>query len=258
MITNYAQIDSLVERYQQGDKEAAEDLIEVFTPYMTKFIRIIKNNVIDFNNKDSRNFLLLFIPDKKVRQDMKRAKQSIHARRVAYDTLALVNKTCDVLTEEDVSQDLIVILLSLAKRYKKDKHYFCGYVYNTFKYELYRRITDITKDPLTFSSLSNIRFSDGEYEEDEFGCDEVDVTTEFPLVISEDDSVLEYNWIQGHTCGDAFIELTPVERQILVYSFQEGLDDTVIAKKLGYHRHTIRTKKLKAIEKIRGSLNETG
>ncbi len=251
-IPNYQLIDSLVANYQNGSKDSASELIDMFSPYINKYIKMLKENIIDLNNKDSRFFILLFVSDAKLRKQLHRSKQPSEARKAAYDALSFINKTCTLLTEEDITQELIMILLILAKRYKQSqgKNFFTGYVYNVFRYELFRRVIEITGDPLTFSAVSNLNYNDEENEEDNNFTNDPNLHIEVAFIDSED-NVLDYNWEQGHTCSEEFLELTTFERKILKMSYQDGFDDKAIGERVGMHRHTIRTRKKEAIDKVR-------
>ncbi len=246
--TDYEKIDNLVKLYQNGDKDAAEELVMGFEPYLSKYVNLLKYDVVDIMNRDTRGFLSVFINDRGVRTSLSRNKLPKHAYKAIHDVAAMLNKTCIGISEEDLHQELIVILLTLAKRFKKrgKKKNFCGYVYNTFRYELARRIMDMTRDPIAFRADLNIRFDDEVYDAKEM---EISMpVSNMPMV--EDDDDLGHNWILGHTCGDEFAELTRLERIILKMALADEMDDMLIGEQLGMHRHTIRKKKARAIEKV--------
>ncbi len=250
--TDYEHIDNLVKLYQGGNKDAAEELIVGFEPYLNKYIGLLKYDAVDIRNRDTRSFLSLFVNDKAIRISLARSKFPKQAYKAVHDVAAMLNKTCEGIDEEDLRQELIVVLLTLAKRFKKQgkKKNFCGYVYNTFRYEIARRIMDITRDPLVFRIHSNIRFDDEIYE-----TEEEDTTSSIPgMPVVEDDDDLGNNWVLGHTCSEEFLDLTRLERLVLKMSLVDGIEDTIIAQKLGMHRHTIKNKKDKGIEKIRQSV----
>jgi hypothetical protein len=171
---DYDLVDQLVEKYQAGDQDAAEELINQLSPYMIKFFKIIRLGVIDLNDRDSRRFISLFIDDYGARDKLKKKFQSRDARNEAYQAALMVQSMCSQIPAEDIVQELIVILLTLAKRFIKHrkKVNFCGYLYNGFRFELARRIKIITVDPLTHRTDFNVSFDDGEYISDEDLIDE--------------------------------------------------------------------------------------
>jgi hypothetical protein len=62
---------------------------------------------------------------------------------------------------------------------------------------------------------------------------------------------LDLNWINGITTNDLFSILKPIDREILLLYYINGLNDTMIAKKLRYsYRETITRRRIKAIERI--------
>ncbi len=252
-IKDYGRIEELVARYQEGDQAAATELIDTFQNYLDKFAGVLVDGVVDLRNRDTRNFIILFIADEGVRKSLRRARYNKAVHSAAYDVVSLVHKTCGAYEPEDIQQELVLILLTLAKRYKKkgSKHNFCGYLYNVFRYDLYRRVLAMTRDPAVFSLLDNVSYNDTSYINlDSDFTDQDELYIDMPYIANEDDC-LDYNWIQGYTCDDAFDGLSKLDRYILKLSYEDGVTDVDIAKKLGMHRHTIRTKKRDAIEKVR-------
>ena len=66
-----------------------------------------------------------------------------------------------------------------------------------------------------------------------------------------DNSLFNFNWINGTTCHELFQTLTPFERNILVFSYIYKQTDKEIADHYGLCRATINRKKKAAIEKIK-------
>lgn len=252
-IDNYDHIDGLVASYQGGNQSAAEELIEIFQNYLDKFAAILIDGHADLRNRDTRNFIILFISDPNIRKNLKRARYNRVSRSSAYDVVSLLQKTCSAYEPDDISQELILILLSLANRYAKKgkKHNFCGYLYNVFRYDLYRRVLAMTRDPAVFSLLDNIPYNDINYVNmDSDFTDQDELYIDVPFIDEEGDS-LDHNWVHGYTCNDAFDVLSKLERYILKLSYEDEMTDIDIGKKLSMHRHTIRTKKAYAIQKVR-------
>jgi RNA polymerase sigma factor (sigma-70 family) len=249
---DYDLVDQLVEKYQAGDQDAAEELINQLSPYMIKFFKIIRLGVIDLNDRDSRRFISLFIDDYGARDKLKKKFQSRDARNEAYQAALMVQSMCSQIPAEDIVQELIVILLTLAKRFIKHrkKVNFCGYLYNGFRFELARRIKIITVDPLTHRTDFNVSFDDGEYISDEDLIDENELAfCNEPIMELEED--LGNSWIRGITCGDMFEDLTPMQRMILKLYYIDGENDSSIGDKLGIHRTTVKSQRVKAEENLK-------
>lgn len=253
----YEYIEDLVMKYQAGDTESGLQVIKAFEPYFTKYHRILKNGHIDLKDKDSRKFISLFIQDKEVRQKLKKHYQSKEVRNSTYKAAIMLSKICASVPQDDFKQDFCLILLRLCKRYKKrgKKTNFCGYAYNVFRYELHRRIVELTKDPITYRSETNLSFNETHYitpnEEYFVSRKAVDGV---PVVIQDDE--LGNNWITGLTCDDAFVCLTPLQRMIIKGYYAEVYSDVGIADKLGMHKNTIYRNRQKAEDIIAEELGE--
>ena len=213
---DYALIDQLVIKYQNDNQEAAEELIRQLSPYMVKFLKIIKLGLIDLSDRDSRRFISLFVDDKDVRVKLKKAYQPSNARKEAYQAVTMLQSACTDIPYEDIIQELIVVLLTLAKRFakKREKVNFCGYLYNAFRFELGRRIKSIIRDPLVYRADFNLSYNDEECSGEEVNFDNMaHMHTNEPIVMIEEE--LENSWIRGITCGEEFSQITQLQRIIL-------------------------------------------
>lgn len=157
-LESYEHIEKLVEQCQQGDNDAAMELLDLFKSYLGKYFLLIKEGIINFDDRDTRNFLNLFISNKSTREALKRSRQSSETRTEAYKAAHSLKSRCKSLDKEDLEQELACAFLVLVHRYKKKgkNKNFAGYLYNAYRYELYRQIDKITKDPVGFSSEFNI------------------------------------------------------------------------------------------------------
>jgi len=251
---NYSLIDELVMKYQSGSEEAAEELIRQLAPYMLKFFKIIRLGIIDLSDKDSRKFISLFIDDHKIRSKLKAAYQPAEARKEAYQAAQTIQILCTDIPSEDIIHELIVILLTLARRFtkKRSKVNFCGYLCNAYRFELARRIKAMTTDPLSYRADLNLSYNDQEYlNEENLVEDNIQVYVNEPLVVIEEE--LGNSWIRGITCSERFAKLTPLQRIILKMHYLDGEGDTAIADRLGIHRNTVREQRMKAEEILRDS-----
>jgi len=249
---DYDLVDELVQKYQDGDRDAAEELIRQLAPYMIKFFKILRLGIIDLSDRDSRRFISLFIEKPDIRAKLKKAFQSSDARNEAYQAALMVQSMCSEIPSEDIIQELIVVLLTLAKRFTKHrkKVNFCGYLYNSYRFELGRRIKSITADPLAHRSDFNVSYNDGEYlNKEDLIEDNARVFINEPLMILEDE--LGNSWVRGLTCGEEFSRLTQLQRIILKMHYIDGEGDTAIAERLGLHRNTVRSQRVRAEELLR-------
>lgn len=248
----YKQIDILVDGYQQGNSASAEKLVEFFDPFLKKYLKIIKGGVISLSDKDSRKFVSLFMADAIARKGLQKSFQSTETRNKAYQAVVMITGMTKNIPDEDLEQELICILLLMAGRYKKrgKKINFCGYVYSSFKFEVYRMLSKLTMDPLVHGCDLALRFNDEAYidEDNDVESDDAIYIEELMMILDEE---LGNSWVRGLTCGEEFEELTPIERLILRMKYQEGRTDIYIADRLQMHRNTVRTQRIKAIDKIK-------
>ncbi len=247
----YDHIDELVIRYQEGDNSCGILLLDAFEPYLIKFLKIIQDGLLNLNDKDSCKFISLFIADEEIRKNLTKTNQSVGIRNEAHKTASFLSQTCSCMSSDDIKQELRVTFLTLAKRWKKGgvKTNFCGYIYNSFRYELHRNLIETIKDPLSYKAYMNIRYDDtdviSEYEDYKKDIDFDDVL----MLVIEDE--LDNSWIEGITCSDMFIALTPLQRSIVKHYYIDGLTDQKIASKLKMHVNTIFIHRRKAVNLLK-------
>lgn len=227
-------------------KQAAEDLLNSFYPLIRKYTLLIKTGKIDFKDKEQKDFISLFISDIELKRALGRKKQSPGAKEAIYYKFNFVKETYGSNEERDVIIDLQMLVLKLAKRYKKTNRNFGAYIFNTYKFEVFRHIQSFTENPL------NISYRNIEYE------DYMKTTTEESIEDNTfEDSKYEDNvgipdleWIAGDTCSKNFKSLSPIERKIIVMYYMEERNDKQIADMLGIHINTVNQKRRLATEKL--------
>jgi len=241
----YLIIEDLVKDFQQGNRETGEKIIEHFFPFTLKYMQLIKYGIMNYHDKDIRFFIAMFVADPFIRTMIRYGKRKPADGEVAaYNTVNVIKETCKSLEECDLTQEMALIILIMATRYRpKGKSNFCGYMYNVFKYELYRKLVKITKDPITYSTTLE------DYTKDEDFTQNESLYIISPNVVNLE-SALDYNWVHGITCSDAFSELTELERLLLKLTYEDHLTDIEISEKVGLHRHTIRKKKIACLKKV--------
>lgn len=195
----------------------------------------------------------------------------------------------------DIYNELVLALLNMANKYKvitdeNDPHYkkngtFHMYVSKCFHWEAHRFLKKLIADPLAHFEMLNFHDSFDDFDAD--GITENDlvlVDTEFAshldklvdqwdrqerirqskkLTLREDsdidiysDDVLNFNWVNGITCSEAFQVLTPYERELLIYTFIEKKSSQEISEIYGCHRATINQHRKRAIEKVKTKVRQ--
>jgi RNA polymerase sigma factor (sigma-70 family) len=256
---DYKKVDAIVERYKSGDTTAGNELIERFKPYTLKYVALLTGNG-NVNDPDCRRFLSLFIEDRKTRKALYIGRYTQEERSVIFTSLGNLVQICSFMEQEEIIQEMNLVLLTLADRYKEQGKGFTGYVNGSYYYELGRRIHDLIKDPVIYQRENMVSYSDVMFADPGADIDDVDIIDRIDnmLITNEDDNVLNNSWVQGLTCGEVFLSLTPLERLIIKYHDQDNLTDNQIAQRLGLHMDTVRRKRAKAKKTLEREMNAHG
>lgn len=252
----YDYIDELVLQFQAGDQQAAAELIEFFQPYFLKYISLIKDGKIRFSDRDTRRFVSLFMNDPETSRLLHKRRQSQSVKSNAYRTVNYLQKACYNIDTEDLKQEMYVAFLTMAKRWKKKngKSNFSGYLYNAFRYYLFRSICLLIKDPVSNNTHLNLRYYDEDnLPEDEDVASKINLDRQITVVIEDE---IDINWTRGYTCSEEFLQLTNLQRTILKYYYHDDLNDKEIANKTGLHINTIFKNRTKAVEILRDQVGQ--
>jgi DNA-directed RNA polymerase specialized sigma24 family protein len=264
-------IDQVVFAYQAGDRKAGEEILSLFgchpgqkdfESYIGKYYKLLKFGKINFNDRDTRHFIRLFMSDVEARKAMIPWYQYAPTTKAARKSIQTVSNMLRTMENDDFEQDLRVLLLQQAKRYKKmsKKIFFTGYLYNSYRYELKRHIEKLTKRKDVFKPLDMQRAPEDVAGGPENLLDLDSIVLEDTPTIQEDD-VLGNSWVRGLTCGEAFRQLTSLQRLIIKLHYEDGYTDGEIGKKLNMHINTIhrhRKKSTLMIESRRKELIQEG
>jgi len=249
----YTHIDQLVIDYQDNEnrEKAITKLIQAFQPYLMKYFKLLRDGRINLKDVDSRKFIGMFVANSQIRKALSKSRLTPDAKNAAYQAAHFISANLQYTSSEDIMQELICILLTLANNYLKTrkKLTFAGYVFNAFRYYLYRHLRPYTTDPLTYASNLIIRYNDNEYSEDENAYEDIDPYQESNYLTAPYED-LDINWIYGKTCSSIFSALSPLDRLILRMSYIDGVSDTEIAAKTGFHLNTINKRRNSAIKLI--------
>lgn len=252
----WQEVEILVMKYQsqfedETKTEEAEvamiSLLERFYPLFKKYLILIKSAQINFNDSESRRFVINFIGDPYLKAALKRQKQSAAVRGPIYQRFSFVKETYGTLDEDEIMNDLKFLFIVLAKRYKQMGRNFCAYVYNSYCYEVARHVKKFIDNP------ANIHYRNIEYEDYMQKYAEEAVADEVPL----DDRLFEneiglpnMSWINGIGCSEPFNKLTPFERKLLIKYYLEDLNDRQVAEIFGVHINAVNSKRRSATEGI--------
>ena len=235
--------EDCTEKEKKYAQDCGYELITKFSPLFKKYIQLLKYTNVDWTDRETKEFIALFIDNYELKKALYRKKINASNRAEVYVKFNFVIETYGKISEEDMEADLNMCLLILAKRYKVVGKNFCGYVYNAFRHEVARHIKRFIGNPL------NIQYKNFQFE-DWVNSDDTSVK-----VLEYEDNYYEnltglpdISWINGQYCADIFKELTTFQRKILVKYYLEDWNDRQIAEYLGAHINTVNQKRREAIE----------
>lgn len=250
----WSEIEELVLEYQKYlhdpidsnlSKDAADILIQRFSPLFKSYLTVIKYNQIDWNSKEQKMFVSQFIGDRNLKRALNRKKTTSEFKAKIYHAFNFVTTTYGILSEEDILSDLYLCFLVLMKRYKQKGKNFCAYVANSYHFEISRYIKKQISNPLM------VNYKNYKYE------DIINGNEDHELNIIHEDNYYEsvtglpdHTWINGDTCGDLFSDFTPYQRKILIKYYLEDYNDRQISEMFGSNIGTINSKRRNAVDKL--------
>lgn len=231
-------------------KEAAARILDKFSPLLKKYTTLLKSGQIDWNDKEMKLFVSNFIDNVSLQKALQRKKQKAEYRSQIYASFNFVKETYGELPEDEILLDLQTLLLTMAQRYKQVGRNFCSYIYNCFRFEVARHITKFIRNPL------NISYKNLAYEDCINGQSDFNIEQSYEDNYYEDlTGIPNSSWILGENCSEAFANLTPLDRKILVKYYLEEWKDKQIADHFGMHINTVNQRRRSAAKKIAQNIN---
>lgn len=278
---HYLLIHNLVYEYQNGSEEAASKLLLFFTKFFTNYAMLIKFGKFNISYFSIRNFVKLFIENKKERNTIN--KYSYYnfssGKKTVSRTIKIIESVFQESTYDDIINDLKTIFLIMCKKYKDTKPTFHIYINRTFHFNAYRYWEKRIRDPIGRGSSVSI-FDQMEKDSCQKGIKYADIITSeednvetekiinninahyiiehssMPIIKTRkkdiyDNEFIDENWVNGVSCeNDAFKILTPLERKIIKYWYIDNLTDTEISNIIGLCRGNINKRRNIAKQKI--------
>lgn len=261
-LEEWADIEELVVLYQSQFEEnaseeakmkaqdAIDELIAKFNPLFKKYIILLKTGQINFKDQEMKLFVYSFLDDSRLKAELKKPNQKAEVRKEIYDRFNFIKETFGSLDEEEILVDLQVIFMTVAKRYKQMGRSFCGYLYNCFRFEVYRHIKKFLKNPI------NIPYRHTQFEDYMQFIEEPSFEEDYEDRFYESNlGIPDFNWILGETCGDVFKRLSVHERKIIIKYYLEDWNDRQISEEFGIHINTVNQKRRCATLKIAEGLD---
>lgn len=229
---------------KKQSQQAMIELIERFSPLFKKYTQLLSTGQIDFDDMESKMFVMLFIDDKYLQGTLKRYVIAPQQKTDIAHKFNFVKENYGSIQHEEILTDLHVLFMTISRRYKQMGKSFCGYLYNAYRHEVARHIKKHIKNPI------NIKYKNVEYE-DEINSSDFVVENNYEDHYYEDAMGMpDASWIQGSSCTDIFADLDPLERKIIVKYYLEFCNDRQISECFGIHINTINNSRRHATELI--------
>lgn len=254
MKTDYEYIDNLVFQYQQGSDKAGLEIIQLFgycpqtkelSNYLHKYFSLLRYGVINFRDRDTRQFIRLFTSDPVHNKALIPHYQYADTKKAARKTVQMINDRLSHISDNELTHDLCILLLEQAKRFKKksEKINFCGYLYNSYRYRVHDYYAPYFRD---------LSYSDRIEPLEDYIDEQSEITIKdswyHDLYFENEEASLGFNWILGRTATYPFDQLTTFERTLLSLYDDKKHTYEEVGNIMGYHRDTIwqKRKQIKA------------
>lgn len=246
------EVQSLVSAYQNGDEQAAAQLLQIFGNFINKYVSVLYNGNMMLNNNDVRQFLKLFVNDKALKQKLGKNRLSYADKNQLAEILSgLQYMILRYNTEEDVRQTVELTFLECAIRYERRGEVpFSGFIYRYFLFLMKKNVVNVLVSQLGRKTFPL------KLEEDMDGDEEDGLTPgfEIPPEPGIEDLIgtheINEEWVAGDTALPPFDNLTVQERQILKWRFSDGDSTRTIAERVTENPNTVRDRLNTAREKI--------
>jgi len=257
------EMQDLIAKAKKGSGKSQEELLKVFSNFLTKYISLLYYGKFNLNDYDIRRFISLFIKDPSTRFALMKNKMSGSNMRVINECMRGIHyMTKRYGDEEDIRQTVYMTFFQCIGRYeRKDSAKgpipFSGFLYSYFFYLLKKNVDTFLIDQLgrkTFPLLDDDATND---ESDEnfvigFKADPVEYSMEQLLAA---DKIDEF-WVLGEKNIAPFDRLTVQERQLLKWRYVDGQRSSEISQKVNEHPNTVREHLSKIKNKVKDLILE--
>jgi len=260
------QIDELVAAYQAGDEEAGCELLTIYGAdprrkssalYIGKYYKMLRYGKMIWNDKDCRMFMRCFFKDREILEGLNKPYQYEHVKKEVRKKLQYIEMSLRTMDDEDLLQELRILFLKQASRYKKTNRNFSAYLYNSYRYAVMNWIEGMQKknDPYVQMPEQLLRIAEDCYEDKDGNIEINDsIFATEPMIMIDD--ALGNSWVRGITCGEEFKDLTTLQRLILKLHNHEGYSDGKIADMMGTHINTIFRQRKRAIATVQETVEQ--
>lgn len=257
------EMQKLISDSKKGSQKSQEELLKVFSNFLTKYISLLYYGKYNLNDYDIRRFVSLFIKEPSARFALMKNKISSSNLKIVNETMRGIHyMTKRYGDEEDIRQTVYMTFFQCIGRYeRKDSAKgpipFSGFLYSYFFYLLKKNVDTFLIDQLgrkTFPLLDDEATSD-ESDEDYvvgFKADPIEYSMERLMAT---DRIDEF-WVLGENVEGPFDKLSIQERQLLKWRYVDGKRSSQISQIVNEHPNTVREHLSKVREKVKQILLE--
>lgn len=256
----------IINKAKAGDQKSQEELIEIFSNFLSKYVALIYDNKYSLQDYDVRRFIALFVKDPESRRKLMRRQFTHKVRTTISDTMRGINYMVKRYnTHEDIEQTVNMTFLQAVERYERMASKaggfvpFSGFLYSYYFYLLKKNVDQLLIDQLgrrTFPLVTN-GSSDSEHSEtDSEKMWDKDATLSQPADALMFGQQIDGNWVIGETATTPFDRLTIQERQLLKWRYIDNLKASEVADRITEHPNTIRDHYQRIRNKLRDHFEE--
>jgi len=257
------EMQKLIADSKKGSQKSQEELLKVFSNFLTKYISLLYHGKYNLNDYDIRRFVSLFIKEPSARFALMKNKVNSYNLKIVNETMRGIHyMTKRYGDEEDIRQTVYMTFFQCVGRYeRKDSAKgpipFSGFLYSYFFYLLKKNVDTFLIDQLgrkTFPLLDDEATND-ESDEDYvvgFKADPIEYSMERLMAT---DRIDEF-WVLGENVEGPFDKLSIQERQLLKWRYVDNKRSSQISQIVNEHPNTVREHLSKVREKIKQTLLE--
>lgn len=244
---------------QKGDSDSQEQLLEVFSNFLTKYSALLFAGKMNLNDYDLRRFMALYVKDPMVRRHLIGNRLNTQGWAVVQEALRgvtyQVNRYAD---REDVDQTVKMAFLHCVQVYKRQGEIpFSAYLYSYFFYVLKKQV-----DTSLIYQLGRKSYPLRDPEEDWDEEDSSPIGFPIPPTPGADElmgaETIDELWVSGETAFGPFADLTVHERQLLKWRYIDGERASAIARRVVENPNAIRDGLSRVKTKVREAVAVEG
>lgn len=254
------EMQELIAKAKTGSSRHQNELLEVFSNFLTKYTSMLYYGKFNLNDYDIRRFISLFVKDASTRYSLMRQKFTSDVLKNINEIMRGINymarRYCD---EEDIRQTVNMTFFQCINRYeRKGSIPFSGFLYSYFFYLLKKNVDTFMIDQLgrkTFPLLADDNNGTNESSEEVqvgFRPEPVEYSLEQMMAVEKIDEF----WILGISNMYPFDKLSIQDRQLLKWRYVDGLRASQISVRINEHPNTVRDHLLKIKNKIKDIILE--